>query len=210
MINKNPKLTSPYAEKTPGQKELTRHEGGLHLDKVQQNPSDCLKSACKGTQMRDNDEGMDAPDKSFHTHPCKTPEYLDSYPPKRYFSSLEDNSDNLYNSAVYKNKKFKSGHLHQYREPDNKQIKLAKIDQILDDFVPAMRTTNIPTAFVGQLIDLHKRGSSNGLNVQASLFQPSKTKIVKTALKLHNIKWYVYARVAKNQFKAKTRGYNNS
>ena len=41
------------------------------------------------------------------------------------------------------------------------------------------------------------------------LFQTSK-KNVKNNLKLHNIKWYVYARVAKNQFKTNTRGYNNS
>ena len=82
----------------------------------------------------------------------------------------------MYNSSAYKNKKFKCGYTkQQLNDAKDKQEKEAKFEQILEDFVPAMRATNIPTAFVWQLIDLHKSEFSSGLNATGEdLGKPSQ------------------------------------
>ena len=189
MQQNNLQLKYLYHEESPRQKYLTIDDRRLPVEKDQHNPSENLKSADTLTQNKafgnssfhpktSHDEDMEVPDKTFDytTKSCKTPEYLPSYPPKQYFSSLEDNSEDAYNSSVYKNKKFKSSYLKQHRETEDRQVKLTKINQILEDFIPAMRTTNIPTAFVWQLIDLHKTGCSNGFNAREELCKPLKTQ----------------------------------
>ena len=185
----NLQVTPLYSEEAPRQKGVVTDDRGLPLEKDQHNSSDQLKSIGTAKQNKSfgdsdvppttsRDEDMNVPDKNINstTKYGRTSAYSDSYPPKRYFSSLEDNSGEVYNSSAYKNKKFKGSHHQQHPDNEDRQIKLAKIDQILEDFVPAMRTTNIPTEFVWQLIDFHKTGGSNGINSEEDLCKPSKTE----------------------------------